>query len=379
MATIQSKQKFLRAYRAPSWIPRWLLASKPSHRLPNLVNLPTPITRWDLPYPLLPPGFRLWIKRDDFTGSETSGNKARKLSFLLADALQKGCDSVVTIGGEQSNHTRSTSVAARSIGMEPHIILRTDSLPSQLGIEGNLLIEHIIGCKVWLATLSDWRKHGSDKLVEHISSKLRKDGLHPYSIPVGGSNNIGIWGYLDAMDELARQVTPLSNEKKSLLFSDIVVPTGSGSTIGGIALGAHLQNLGSRIHGFSVCDTPNYFHQHIDNIINDFASISNYTTPPSSHEFVSITDAQNKGYARSTEDELNVIMKIARATGVVLDPVYSGKAVIGMLKKMHDNPDHFQGKDILFWHTGGLLGMYDKKDDLLPLFKSNEIKTIPPL
>jgi D-cysteine desulfhydrase len=185
-----------------------------------------------------------------------SGNKVRKLQFLLADALAKQCDSIVTIGGEQSNHVRATAMAARAVGLEPHIILRTDKERQDLGLSGNILLDRLAGAQIWLATKREWRNHGSDALVNAIVEDLRQEGKNPYPIPVGGTNGLGTWGYLDAVAELETQIAEGNSGLPS--FSDIAITTGSGGTTGGLALGVHLSSLESKVHGFSVCDNPGF-------------------------------------------------------------------------------------------------------------------------
>ena len=157
-------------YVPPSWIPPSL--SPPKTFLKDLANVPTPVSRWNLPPSLAPTDFNLFIKRDDITGIELSGNKVRKLQFLMAEALEAGADSIVTIGGEQSNHARATAMAAATLGLEPHLILRTDRTAEELGLEGNLLLDRLSGARIWLATYAEWRADGPDKLVERVKHAI---------------------------------------------------------------------------------------------------------------------------------------------------------------------------------------------------------------
>lgn len=164
----------LTSYVPPSWVVPGLVP--PKTYLPGLAILPTPIMQWELPESLVPSdlGFRVFIKRDDATGCELSGNKVRKLQFLMAAALESGADSIVTIGGEQSNHARATALAARTLGLEPHLVLRTDEVSaSGLGLAGNLLLDRLGGARIWLASKREWREHGSDALVARVEAMIK--------------------------------------------------------------------------------------------------------------------------------------------------------------------------------------------------------------
>jgi len=367
----------LRPYVPPPWVskaPLLAAAKPPLHRLPGLANLPTPIVRWDLPPHLLPPDFRLWIKRDDATGSELSGNKVRKLQFLMADALNSGADCVVTIGGVQSNHARATALAARAIGLEPHLVLRTDTPPAELGLAGNLLLNRLAGAKIWLATMQDYVQSGSDALVNRVVQALQAAGRQPYAVPLGGSNGLGTWGYLDAVQELESQ---MGKDQVPEQFTDIAMATGSGGTTGGIGIGVSLSSLSARVHGFSTSDSPDYFYNHIDKqVIRDIAGNSTHSVP-SARDLVHLRDVKGIGYAKSTTEELEFIRDVAAHSGVVLDHVYSGKAFRGLLKLMREEPSAFKGRDVLFWHTGGIFGVFDKESQIAPLLSPTDVQMIP--
>lgn len=363
-----------RPYVPPPWVQAvpWLAGRAPPNLLPGLANLPTPVSRWELPESLLPAGFRLWIKRDDATGSELSGNKVRKLQFLLAEALEQSSDCVVTIGGEQSNHVRATALAARAVGLEPHLVLRTDTEPEDLGLAGNLLLDRLAGAQIYLASRSEWREFGSAALLERVGAALRLQGRRPYVIPVGGSNSTGTWGYLEAVHELQQQ---LGHDGLPATVSDIVMATGSGGTAGGVALGVHLAGLGARVHAFSVSDSPEYFYDLIQkHIVQEMAPAG--AVPPST-QLVQIRDAKGLGYAVSDRGELELIAQVARHSGVVVDPVYSGKALGACLRLMREEPAAFAGRDVLFWHTGGIFGVFDKAQELAPLLSSPAVCRLP--
>ncbi|CAI5971881.1 unnamed protein product [Closterium sp. NIES-64] len=308
----------------------------------------------------------LYIKRDDLSGMELSGNKVRKLEFLLADALSKGADTLITIGGIQSNHCRATAVAARLAGLEAHLILRTSRAlaGSDPGLEGNLLVERMVGAKVHLVTKEEYAKHGSEHLGKVLAERLAAEGRRPYVIPVGGSNALGTWGYMEAVREIEQQLGR-GEAGGASAFDDIAMACGSGGTSAGLALGVHLSALSStRVHAYSVCDSPGYFYDYIQGLLDGVTS-----TPGSvaSKDLLRVIDVKGAGYAMSTEEELQLVQSVAQSTGIVLDPVYSGKALRGLLQDMKQNPDEWAGRRVLFVHTGGLLGMYDKVQQLLPM------------
>ncbi|CAI5468479.1 unnamed protein product [Closterium sp. Yama58-4] len=350
----------LQSYDPPEWASH--LNPLPSQFL-TLAHRPTPIHRWNIPD--LPPGMELYIKRDDLSGMELSGNKVRKLEFLLADALSKGADTLITIGGIQSNHCRATAVAARLAGLEAHLILRTSRAlaGSDPGLEGNLLVERMVGARVHLVSKEEYAKHGSEHLGKVLAERLTAEGRNPYLIPVGGSNALGTWGYMEAVREIEQQLST-GEAGGASGFDDIAMACGSGGTSAGLALGVHLSSLTSRVHAYSVCDSPGYFYDYIQGLLDGVTSTPGAV---SSNDLLQVIDVKGAGYAISTEEELQLVQSVAQSTGIVLDPVYSGKALKGLLQDMRQNPDEWTGRRVLFVHTGGLLGMYDKVQQLLPM------------
>ncbi|XP_047082625.1 putative D-cysteine desulfhydrase 1, mitochondrial [Lolium rigidum] len=341
-------------YAPPSWASHLSLA--PSHIF-SLGQFPTPIHKWNLPN--LPEGTEVWIKRDDLSGMQLSGNKVRKLEFLLSDAVAQGADCVITVGGIQSNHCRATAVAAKYLNLDCYLILRTSKLlvDKDPGLVGNLLVERLLGAHIDLVSKEEYGKIGSVALADLLKKRLVEEGRKPYVIPVGGSNSLGTWGYIEAVREIEQQIQ-LSGDVQ---FDDIAVACGSGGTIAGLALGSKLSSLKAKVHAFSVCDDPEYFYDYVQGLIDGLQSGLD------SHDIVTIEDAKGLGYAMNTTEELKFVKDIAAATGIVLDPVYSGKGVYGMLKDMSSNPAKWKGRKVLFIHTGGLLGLYDKVDQLSSL------------
>lgn len=326
----------------------------PSH-IYSLGHLPTPIHKWNLPN--LPEGTEVWIKRDDLSGMQLSGNKVRKLEFLLADAVANGADCIITVGGIQSNHCRATAVAAKYLNLDCYLILRTSKalVDKDPGLNGNLLVERLVGAHVELISKEEYAKIGSVTLAEILKERLIKEGRKPYVIPVGGSNSLGTWGYIEAIREIDNQ---FRNENSQL--DDIVVACGSGGTIAGLSLGSSLSTLKAKIHAFSVCDDPDYFYNFVQGLLDGL------NARVDSRDITEILNAKGLGYAMSTHEELQFVKDVALSTGIILDPVYSGKAAYGMLRDMTENPSKWKGRKVLFVHTGGLLGLFDKMDQLAP-------------
>ncbi|KAL0417308.1 UNVERIFIED_CONTAM: putative D-cysteine desulfhydrase 1, mitochondrial [Sesamum latifolium] len=342
-------------YVPPSWATN--LSPLPSHIF-SLGHLPTPIHKWNLPN--LPKNTEVYIKRDDLSGMQLSGNKVRKLEFLLAEAVAQGADCIITIGGIQSNHCRATAVAAKYLNLDCYLILRTSKalVDKDPGLTGNLLVERLVGAHVDLVSKEEYANVGSVALTNTLKEKLLSEGRKPYVIPVGGSNSLGTWGYIEAIREIKEQLEKGNGE---LAFDDIVSACGSGATVAGLAVGSWLSDLRAKVRAYCVCDDPEYFYEFTQGLLDGIqAGID-------SRDIVDIQNAKGLGYAINTAEELAFVKQIAQSTGVVLDPVYSGKAAYGMMRDMADNPAKWEGRKVLFIHTGGLLGLFDKTEQMSSL------------
>lgn len=344
------KSDQLNNYDAPVWAKS--LSPIPDKRL-QLAQLPTPIRRWNIPEL---DGAELFVKRDDMTGITLSGNKARKLEFLFADALQKGCDTVLTAGGIQSNHARATAVAARELGMDSHLFLNSKTPDADPGFAGNLLLDRMVGATIHQITLEEYFER--DRLMAEAADELAKKGRTPYIIPEGGSNGLGTWGYLECIHEIHSQLIEMDHQ-----IDDIVFACGSGGTATGLALGCALAGMDIRVHGVNVTWHADYFYQRIQDILDQM------NAPFNSRELIDVIDGYvGLGYAKSRPEELELLRQTALTTGILLDPVYTGKAIYGLLEEWKTNRDRFNGHRILFIHTGGMFGLYDKINELAPLF-----------
>ncbi|KAJ6764910.1 hypothetical protein OIU74_023725 [Salix koriyanagi] len=284
-----------KAYAPPSWAS--LLNPIPSHIF-SLGHLPTPIHKWNLPN--LPANTEVYLKRDDLSGMQMSGNKVRKLEFLMADAVAQGADCIITIGGIQSNHCRATAVAAKYLNLDCYLILRTSKVvvDKDPGLTGNLLVERLVGANVQLISKEEYAQIGSVNLTNDLKEKLVKEGRKPYVIPVGGSNSLGTWGYIEAIREIEQQVQATTGRIK---FDDIVVACGSGATIAGLALGSWLGTLKAKVHAFAVCDDPDYFYNFVQDLIDGLKA------GVDSHDIVNIQNAKGLGYAINTSEELKFV------------------------------------------------------------------------
>ena len=388
----------IQTYEPPKWT-QDILEHSPQIKL-SLANLPTPLYKLQ-PSPLstlsmddkpsilqslTDLGVTLYIKRDDMTGGvEQGGNKLRKLEFLMADALQKECSAVVTIGGEQSNHCRATASVARTIGMDPHLILRTrraDAVHEEeenFGSVGNVLFDRMVGSKIYTITPGEYGRVGSLDLVERVCSHLSSTStterpVKPYAIPVGGSNGLGSWGYINGVEELLDQWKGMKTSNGSTISLDhVVFACGSGGTAAGITLGMALARSSKpKVHAIGVCDHPDYFYEHVSKIADEMGLVlpSYLSTEDFIREHMTAHQGKGRGYASSTAEELEFIARFALETGIALDPVYSGKALCHFINHaVYEDPESFRDQNILLWHTGGALGLYDKEDALCSTFR----------
>ena len=270
-------------FQPASWQLENIVLSKiPSSRL-TLGRFPTPIHQFKIPA-LEEYGLDIWIKRDDLTSFDLSGNKVRKLEFILADVLEGDYDSVITIGGLQSNHARATAVAARQLGLNPHLILRTPKTVEEIDLTGNLLWNRLVDSTIHLVTPGTYGQIGSDNLVAQLHEKLLSEGKKPYSIPMGGSNTLGAFGYMETIKEIIDQ---------GIIYDHIVFASGSGGTVAGMAIGAKLSGLTSKIHSIGVCDNPKYFYDHLREISIDLGLDFSKLGQP--EDWVSMYDGQGLG------------------------------------------------------------------------------------
>ncbi|XP_038050472.1 bifunctional D-cysteine desulfhydrase/1-aminocyclopropane-1-carboxylate deaminase, mitochondrial-like [Patiria miniata] len=344
-------------YDPPEWVKG--LDNVPKYRL-KLVHPDTPIQRWYLPG--VPDDFELYIKRDDMTGSQLSGNKVRKLEFILADAVSKGCSTIISCGGIQSNHSRATCISARQLGLKTHLLLKSRELdPEKVSCKGNVLLDRLVGAQIHLVPNDATYGKEIQERADSLAKKLKEEkGEQAYFIPCGGSNSLGLFGYVQSFRELMKQGVPEQ-------FTDVAVAVGSGGTIAGLSMSNYLTKSNLKIHGMAVGDNAKFFHSECNRILGGVGWGDKYPGEWSEELCEIYSGAAGRGYALSTPEELEFIFEVAATTGIILDPVYTGKAAYYLVQLMKEKPETFQGKKILFVHTGGIFSVFEGRMEELML------------
>jgi L-cysteate sulfo-lyase len=320
----------------------------------RLARLPTPIE------PLMRlsahlGGPRICVKRDDETGLGLGGNKLRKLEFLLGEALAQGADTVLTVGALQSNHARQTAAACARLGLGCELILRRASHATEAYLQnGNMLLDRLFGARL---TVIDGHASREEAMAGRAAA-LRGEGRSPYCIPVGGSCATGNLGYAVCAEELSWQAGDLGEK-----FAAVIVATGSGGTQGGLvaglhALGSSLCVIGIAVEGTRAEQEALAYRQAAETALLPGGQTS---VPPGA---VRVWDEYaGPGYAKPTEAMREALHLAGSLEGLVLDPVYTGKAFSGLIGLVRAG--HFgNGESILFLHTGGAPGLFAYPDSL---------------
>ena len=320
----------------------------------NLARLPTPVQ------PMRRFGEKLtvdlYVKRDDLTGAALSGNKIRKLEFVLADALAQNADTVITCGGAQSNHCRATAIAAAMLGLNCRLLLRTPDPSNPPPAEGNILLDRMAGADIAWITPQEYKVR--DEFFKREAASLKASGRIPYIIPEGASSALGAWGYIRAVEELVNDIANLPGGANPACT--IINAAGSGGTAAGLILGAKIFDLNVRVISVNVCDNREYFVNAIGNICENAIADYGIEIDFSRDRDIEIIDGYvGRGYALSRPEELDLLYEVARAEGIFFDPVYTGKAFYGMVQELKNNPRCF-GERIIFIHTGGIFGLFPK-------------------
>ncbi len=313
----------------------------------SLAHLPTPLWRHPEIDSLV--GAEVWVKRDDMTAGAEAGNKIRKLEYLLADAQQREATAVITCGAVQSNHARATAILARSLGMRPVLLLRTVSAEPP-PLVGNLFLDRLVAAEVRLISPEQYRAR--KELMNQVARELEAAGEKPYVIPEGGSNGLGALGYVTAMAEVRAQLERgFANGPAP--FDAVVHACGSGGTAAGVSLGAAHFRVAERAVAMAVCDDATYFTAVIERISEEARAL----LPGLAKSSVEVIDAfKGPAYGQANAQQLRFIAEVAHRSGLVLDPVYTGKALYG-LAHMDRRP-----RRVLFIHTGGLPGLLAAND-----------------
>ena len=295
----------------------------------------------------------IFIKRDDQTGLASGGNKTRKLEYLIYEALKNNCDTVITAGAQQSNHCRQTAAACSVAGIECHLLLGGEE-PSDYN--GNLLLSHLLGAGLHFAG-----EHRKGEDIPALKKELEKKGKKVFVVPYGGSNILGTFGYINAVNELKQQ---LDEQKIDLDY--IFFASSSGATQAGIMAGMDLFGLKAELIPVNIDkaelegttveeiilglikESEQYFKLNKDYSLKDIPLNREYDDP---------------GYGVITSGERDAVKTLASDEGILLDPVYTGRAFYGMLDMLR-NKMIKPGSKVLFWHTGGLPANFYYRDQL---------------
>jgi D-cysteine desulfhydrase family pyridoxal phosphate-dependent enzyme len=316
----------------------------------SLGHFPTPIDELARLSQILG-GPRILVKRDDLTGLATGGNKTRKLEYLIADALQQGAKTVITGGAAQSNHARQTAAAAARYDLRCVLVL-SPMAPKR--ITGNLLVDDLVGAQVRWTGDRDGHTVMQEVAREELAAQRK-----PYVIPYGGSNAIGASAYAQAMDELVRQLLE-RNERVDY----IVLASGSGGTQAGIVVGARAINFRGRVLGISVSKPADALGKLILELAQQTATHLELLFQIDA-DAVQVNDGYvGAGYGILGEGEREAIRLVARTEGLLLDPVYTGRAMAGLIDLIRRG-EFSRGETVLFWHTGGTAGLFAYADQLL--------------
>lgn len=327
----------------------------------RLGHTPTPLE----PMPRLTAllgGPTLYVKRDDCTGLASGGNKTRKLEFLMADALAQGADTVITQGAVQSNHVRQTAAAACKLGLKIQILLecRVPDRPATYETTGNVFLDRLFGAQI------DFRPAGTDmhQACDDLAADVRAAGGKPYVIPGGGSNRIGALGYVACALELLGQANDAD-----LRIDGVVHGTGSAGTQAGLVAGFEGCNSGIEVTGVSVRQPRD---KQIDVVYNLAAETADFigVRQQIARESVKVTaDYVGPGYGQPTESMIEAVRLAARHEGLLLDPVYSGKGMAGLIGLIRDGA-FSADQNVVFLHTGGSAALFAYEDALV----SNETR-----
>ena len=307
----------------------------------NLAEFPTPIHHLKALTEACQ-GPSIYMKRDDLISLGMGGNKTRKLEFLIGQAMADGADTLVTAGGIQSNHCRLTAAAACRAGLSCDLVLNgtKPEIPN-----GNLLLDTIFRAKIHYCD-----RENRDAMLLQVAEDLAARGKKPFVIPVGGSNSIGSVGYVNAMIELKEQLSSMDVKPAAIVFA-----TSSGGTQAGLTLGARVTGFTGEILGISIDQVKtgeNSFLPVLEEIANETARRIGIDTVLTETDFSLNCDYLGAGYAKPGDLEFNAIKALAQNEGILLGPVYTARAMGGLLDLIQRN---FFTKDqsILFWHTGG--------------------------
>jgi D-cysteine desulfhydrase family pyridoxal phosphate-dependent enzyme len=304
---------------------------------------PTPVQRMDRLARAVGTDATLWVKRDDLTGLALGGNKARKLAALAGDAIAQGADCLVTGGGRQSNHARITAAAARRLGVECHLALAGEPPDHR---DGNLLLDELLGAHLHFEPVTDY--YEIEDAITALAGHLRRDGRTPYAIPVGGASPIGVGAYASAVAELRAQ---FDGDPGWMVVAD-----GSGGTHAGLLAGLGATS-GTRVVGVDVGTRPD-LDVMVPSLASDAARLLDLGAP--NPTVLVDHDHVGAGYGELSRECTDAIRLVARTEALLLDPVYSGKAMAALLSALRDGRIG-AGDSVVFWATGGSPALFARR------------------
>lgn len=298
---------------------------------------------------------RILIKRDDQTGLATGGNKVRKLEYVVGDSFVQGADTLITTGSAQSNHCRQTAATAAKYGLDCVLLLRGDE-PEQ--VNGNLLLDKLLGADIRWSGKAQHPAGEIDNMLEAIADELSQQGKKPYVIPLGASNPIGAAGYINAMEEAYLQLQVMGTS-----VDRIILLSGSGGTHVGMLIGAKLLGWDVKLEGimnsgFETLPTK------IASLTQDTIRHFDLNIEVTESDVHLLAAAGTHGYGVITDLERDAIKLMAQTEGIIVDPVYTGRALAGFMQRVEAG-EYSSDETILFWHTGGTSGLFARADDVL--------------
>jgi len=300
-------------------------------------------------------GPNLWVKRDDCTGLAGGGNKTRKLEYLLGDALANDADTLITQGAVQSNHVRQTAAAAAKFGLACEIILehRTGSNAQDYNHSGNVLLDELLGARIRTVP------GGTDmnQALADVASEVADRGGRPYVIPGGGSNIIGALGYVECAMELVGQANEIGLE-----IDRIVSATGSAGTHAGLLAGLAVMGADIPVLGIGVRAPKDVQEANVFKLAQDTAELLGHRERVTREMVVADCDYVGRGYGLIDDEVVGALTLAARTDGLVLDPVYTGKAMKGLIALARKGA--FDGETVVFLHTGGAQGLFGYQTEL---------------
>ena len=317
----------------------------------SLARLPTPIEKLERLSRRL--GVELYVKRDDLTGLVETGNKVRKLEFLVAEALSGGADTLITCGTLQSNCARAVAAVAARLGLRAVLALKGKRPAAP---DGNLLLSRLLGAEVHYC--SDQEFAGIDEIFLSLSDAVRARGGTPYVIPESGATELGALGYLVAAQELASEA-----RGGGLAFDSVVITDFSGGSQAGLLMGKELYALSAEVIGIPVAFSADEVRDRIRKTIDQ--AVGRFNLPVERPRDIHLLEGfQGMGRGVTRPEELAVIGEVAREEGLLLDPIYTAKAFLGLLTKLKEDPRCF-GRRVCFIHTGGVFSLFPFRDRLV--------------